>query len=244
MGRSKTMDTIAVLLEGTGRPGPSKGSTSHPPAEDDVVVAVEWSGISTGTERLLWSGRMPHFPGMGYPLVPGYELVGRVTRPGRCRAAGSASGSSSPARAASVRCAACSAVPPPGWSCPAPRWCRSATSLGESGVLLALAATAYHATARRRACSRSSSSAMACWAGCWRGWRSPPARRRPPSGKATPAAATAPRATGWWTPPSDDRRDYRAICDVSGDPELLDTLIARLAPGGEIVPGRLLRPSR
>ncbi|WP_431267711.1 hypothetical protein [Dankookia sp. P2] len=35
-------------------------------------------------------------------------------------------------------------------------------------------------------------------------------------------------------PASDDRRDYRAICDVSGDPKLLDTLIARLAPGGEI----------
>ncbi|MEL7430332.1 MAG: chlorophyll synthesis pathway protein BchC, partial [Pseudomonadota bacterium] len=37
-----------------------------------------FSGISTGTERLLWEGRMPEFPGMGYPLVPGYETVGRV----------------------------------------------------------------------------------------------------------------------------------------------------------------------
>ena len=46
--------------------------------EDDVVVDIEWSGISTGTERLLWTGRMPAFPGMGYPLVPGYESVGRV----------------------------------------------------------------------------------------------------------------------------------------------------------------------
>jgi 3-hydroxyethyl bacteriochlorophyllide a dehydrogenase len=27
---------------------------------------------------LLWTGRMPPFPGMGYPLVPGYESVGRV----------------------------------------------------------------------------------------------------------------------------------------------------------------------
>ena len=41
---------------------------------------VEWSGISTGTERLLWSGRMPPFPGLGYPLVPGVLLpVGIVT---------------------------------------------------------------------------------------------------------------------------------------------------------------------
>eukprot|EP01034_Spumella_vulgaris_P043823 gene43823-54456_t len=43
-------------------------------------VAVEFSGISTGTERMLWDGSMPPFPGMGYPLVPGYETVGRVVR--------------------------------------------------------------------------------------------------------------------------------------------------------------------
>ena len=48
------------------------------PADGDVVVATAWSGISTGTERLLWSGRMPPFPGMGYPLVPGYEAAGEV----------------------------------------------------------------------------------------------------------------------------------------------------------------------
>ena len=36
-------------------------------------------------------------------------------------------------------------------------------------------------------------------------------------------------------PADDARRDYRSICDVSGDASLLDTLIARLAPGGEIV---------
>jgi 3-hydroxyethyl bacteriochlorophyllide a dehydrogenase len=48
-----------------------------------VVVDIEWSGISTGTEKLLWSGRMPPFPGMGYPLVPGYESVGRVAQPAR-----------------------------------------------------------------------------------------------------------------------------------------------------------------
>ena len=50
--------------------------------EEDVVVDIEWSGISTGTERLLWTGRMPAFPGMGYPLVPGYESVGRVVQAG------------------------------------------------------------------------------------------------------------------------------------------------------------------
>jgi 3-hydroxyethyl bacteriochlorophyllide a dehydrogenase len=37
------------------------------------------------------------------------------------------------------------------------------------------------------------------------------------------------------TPEQDERRDYRCICDASGDPTILDSLIARLAPGGEIV---------
>ncbi len=49
---------------------------------NDLVVDISWSGISTGTEKLLWSGRMPSFPGMGYPLVPGYESVGRVVEAG------------------------------------------------------------------------------------------------------------------------------------------------------------------
>jgi 3-hydroxyethyl bacteriochlorophyllide a dehydrogenase len=37
------------------------------------------------------------------------------------------------------------------------------------------------------------------------------------------------------TPDQDPRRDYRTIIDVSGDATILDSLIARLAPGGEIV---------
>jgi 3-hydroxyethyl bacteriochlorophyllide a dehydrogenase len=36
-------------------------------------------------------------------------------------------------------------------------------------------------------------------------------------------------------PAANKRRDYRTIVDVSGDASLLDTLIAHLAPGGEIV---------
>jgi 3-hydroxyethyl bacteriochlorophyllide a dehydrogenase len=52
------------------------------PGADDVVVKSTWSGISAGTEKLLFEGRMPAFPGMGYPLVPGYETVGRVVSVG------------------------------------------------------------------------------------------------------------------------------------------------------------------
>ena len=78
---------------------------------DDVVVDIEYSGISTGTERLLWTGRMPAFPGMGYPLVPGYESVGRVVGCGRERqGADRRALSLCPVRPASRMRAACSAA--------------------------------------------------------------------------------------------------------------------------------------
>src|SRR5690349_9210930 len=73
--------TLAVVLEAPQRLGLNRLMLAQPDATD-VVVDVEWSGISTGTERLLWSGQMPSFPGMGYPLVPGYESVGRVVEAG------------------------------------------------------------------------------------------------------------------------------------------------------------------
>ena len=71
------MKTTAVVLEQPEHLLLSQLALSDP-GDQDVVVDIEWSGISTGTEKLLWSGRMPSFPGMGYPLVPGYESVGRV----------------------------------------------------------------------------------------------------------------------------------------------------------------------
>ena len=49
---------------------------------DEILVDIQYSGISTGTERLLYEGRMPDFPGMGYPLVPGYESIGTVEKSG------------------------------------------------------------------------------------------------------------------------------------------------------------------
>src|SRR5271156_3101689 len=70
------METIAVVLKEPEQVELNRLALTAP-TSDDVVVDVEWSGVSTGTERLLWSGRMPPFPGLGYPLVPGYESVGR-----------------------------------------------------------------------------------------------------------------------------------------------------------------------
>jgi 3-hydroxyethyl bacteriochlorophyllide a dehydrogenase len=75
------MNTTAVVFEEPGRLSLSHLELADA-GEDDIVVDVEWSGISTGTERLLYEGRMPTFPGMGYPLVPGYESVGRVVTAG------------------------------------------------------------------------------------------------------------------------------------------------------------------
>src|SRR5262245_59707455 len=144
------MNTVAVVLEKPERLALSRLVLSAP-GDEDVVVDVEWSGISTGTERLLWSGRMPSFPGMGYPLVPGYESVGRVAE------AGPQSGQRVGDRVfvPGARCygavrglfgGAASRVVVPG-----NRVTPFNEGLGEQGVLLALAATAYHAIELARA---------------------------------------------------------------------------------------------
>ncbi|MCX7304259.1 MAG: chlorophyll synthesis pathway protein BchC [Hyphomicrobiales bacterium] len=203
------------------------------PTAEDVVVDIEWSGISTGTEKLLWSGRMPTFPGMGYPLVPGYESIGRIVE------AGPSSGRKTGQR-----------VFVPGANCyqgarglfggassrvivAGRKSVPVAESLGERAILLALAATAHHAVS--------------------------PDKRETPElivghgvlGRliARIAVACGGKPTVWETngqrrsgtegyvaidPEEDTRRDYRRVCDVSGDPDILDRLIARLARGGEI----------
>jgi len=227
------MNTLAVVLE---RPQ-QLALTRLPlpePTDEDVVVDIEWSGISTGTERLLWSGRMPAFPGMGYPLVPGYESVGVV------RSAGRDSGARVGDRVfvPGAKCygdvrglfgGAASTVMLPG-----ARTLAFEGGFGELGVLLALAATAHHVSAAvdgrqpdliighgvlgrmvaRIAVAAGASPTV---------WETNAERR---------AGALGYEVLD---PALDTRRDYRSICDVSGDASLLDTLIGRLAPGGEIV---------
>ena len=204
------------------------------PGRDDVVVDVHFSGISTGTERLLWSGAMPPFPGMGYPLVPGYETVGSVVE------AGAGSGR----KAGDI-------VFVPGASCFGPvrglfggaaqrlvtggrRTVVIDPAMQETGVLMALAATAHHALkadgARMpdlivghgivgRLLTRL---AMALGGAPPTVWERQPTRR---------AGATGyPVIDG----DTDPRKDYYAVYDASGDVGLLDPLIGRLAKGGEI----------
>ncbi len=141
-----TLEALAVVLEQPEHLSLQRLALT-PPGEADVVVDIEWSGISTGTERLLWSGRMPDFPGMGYPLVPGYESVGRVVFAGP--EAGLAVGQR--VFVPGARCygevrglfgGAASRVVAPG-----SRLVPVDEALGEQAVLLALAATAYHAIA-------------------------------------------------------------------------------------------------
>ena len=227
------MNTLAVVLEKPEHLVLSRLELTGPTA-DDVVVDIDFSGISTGTEKLLWSGRMPSFPGMGYTLVPGYESVGRVVE------AGPNSG-----RAAS------DAVFVPGSNCfgevrglfggaarrlvvPGARALPIDNKLAEHGVLLALAATAYHATSGAgmqqpdlivghgvlgRMIAR-----LAVLAGAAPVvWETNAGRREGAQGYEVMDPAT------------DTRRNYKSICDVSGDASLLDTLISRLAPGGEVV---------
>lgn len=228
------METIAVILKRPEHIELDRLALTAP-TPDDVVVDVEWSGVSTGTERLLWSGRMPPFPGMGYPLVPGYESVGRVVE------AGSAT-DLHPGQRVFV----------PGAKCfgevrglfgasasrlvvPAKRVVPLDQNLGDRGILLALAATAYHAIAARGACPPD------CIVGHGVLGRllariSIALRNDPPTvWEKNPARAGGAVGYGVLDPEHDVRRDYNSIYDVSGDASLLDSLIGRIAPGGEIV---------
>ena len=231
---SSPLEALAIVLEAPERVVVNRLALTAP-TDDDVVVDVQWSGISTGTERLLWSGEMPAFPGMGYPLVPGYEAVGRITQCGRN--AGREIGTQ---------------VFVPGARCfgdvrglfggsaqrlvvAGNRTTVVAAKLGDSAVLLALAATAYHAVAAGgpdrpdlivghgvlgRLMARIT---LALGAPAPTVWERNSARHSGAAGYTV------------MQPDQDARRDYRAIYDASGDATLLEPLIGRLARGGEVV---------
>jgi 3-hydroxyethyl bacteriochlorophyllide a dehydrogenase len=230
------MDTLAVVLASPERLGLDRVELA-PPGAGDVLVAVEWSGISTGTERLLWSGRMPPFPGMGYPLVPGYETVGTIL------AAGSQAGRRPGERVfvPGARCfpklkalfggAAARLVVPGGRVVPVD----DTLDPPENAVLLALAATARHVLAGTAdpvlpelivghgVLGRLLARLVLLEGGVPVVWERDPRR------------AAGARGYRVLDPEADPRRDYRLIVDASGDAGILDRLIERLAPGGEIV---------
>jgi 3-hydroxyethyl bacteriochlorophyllide a dehydrogenase len=213
-------------------------------ADGDVEVEVSHSGISTGTERLLWDGSMPPFPGMGYPLVPGYETVGRVVRTqGDC---GHGNG----------RLAEGDWVFVPGsysfegvhnlfggagsrLIVPHDRAVRLARDLGADAVLFALAATAYHTVSCGGARDPASPPDLIVGHGVMGRLL---ARLTVAAGAPAPVVwETQPRRqTGGEgysviAPDDETRKDYRAIYDVSGDAAILHRVIPRLARGGEVV---------
>jgi 3-hydroxyethyl bacteriochlorophyllide a dehydrogenase len=226
------VDTQAVIL--TGPQSLSLGAVGlKAPVLGDVVVRVRYSGISTGTEKLFWQGTMPPFPGMGYPLVPGYESFGEVVE--TCGETGLSVGDQ---------------VFVPGANCfengvrglfggasgllvtPAARVAKLDAGYGDRGALLALAATAYHALANgalpdliigHGTLGRLLSRIAVAMGAAPVVWEIDATRR--------------PGATGYEVlePEDDQRRDYGVIFDASGASGLLDALVPRLAKGGEVV---------
>ena len=205
------------------------------PGPDDLVVDIAHSGISTGTEKLFWTGDMPPFPGMGYPLIPGYEASGEVVE------AGSNTGYNVGDH-----------VFVPGANCyngvfglfggatrrlvtGQERVTRIDRGLGAQGALLALAATARHAMAGLdkavpdlivghgvlgRLLARLTIAAGAPAPTVW---------------EIDPSRATGAHGYEVIHPDNDERRNYRSIYDASGNGGLLNDLVGRIAKGGEIV---------
>ncbi len=228
------METIAVVLKQPKLVEINRLALTAPTPED-VVVDVAWSGVSTGTERLLWSGRMPAFPGMGYPLVPGYESVGEVVE------AGSAT-DLRPGQMVFVPGAKCFGEVRGLFGASASRLVVAAKrvipiekSLGERGILLALAATAYHAIAapgaRSPECIVGHGVLGRLLARIAVALGNPP----PVVWEKNPIRTGGAMGYSVIDPAEDPRRDYKSIYDVSGDPTLLDSLISRIAAGGEVV---------
>jgi 3-hydroxyethyl bacteriochlorophyllide a dehydrogenase len=228
------MQTHAVLLNGP-RDLSVECLDLTDPSAGDLVVEIAHSGISTGTEKLFWSGQMPPFPGMGYPLVPGYEAAGEVVEAG-----------------VDTGYRVGDHVFVPGASCyrdafglfggaarrivtSADRVTRIDAALGAEGALLALAATARHAMAGLdkavpdlivghgvlgRLLARLTIAAGAPAPTVWE--------------------VNADRRTGAEgyqviSPEDDTRRDYGSVYDASGNGALLNELVTRIRKGGEIV---------
>ncbi len=207
-----------------------------PPDSGEVLVDVEWTGISTGTEKLLFHGLMPAFPGMGYPLVPGYETVGRVAACGD----GVELAPGDQVFVTGARCfgeirglfggAASRLVVEQDKLVPID------PGLNEDAILLALAATAHHAIHNQRELALPDLiighgvlgrliARLTVALGV----------RKPVVWETNPKRAMGGLDYDVIAPADDPRNDYRRILDASGDSKIVDLLVQRLAKNGEIV---------
>jgi 3-hydroxyethyl bacteriochlorophyllide a dehydrogenase len=225
------METLAVVVEEPERVA-LRSLTLTPPQADDVVVLIDFSGISMGTEKLMYNGSMPMFPGMGYPLVPGYEAVGTVVDAGENATAmvgktvfvpGSSKFEGARGlfggQAKTLITGAARVIPLP-------------AELHEKAVLMSLAATAQHAVAGGempdliighgvlgRLLAR-----IALAAGV-----------EPTVWEINDARMAGAEGYRVVRPETDERRDYRSVYDASGDHRVIDQTVMHMARGGEIV---------
>jgi bacteriochlorophyllide a dehydrogenase len=206
----------------------------------DVEVAVSFSGISTGTERLLWDGTMPPFPGLSYPLVPGYETVGTVAQMG-AEVTGLSLGDLVflPGSYAFQGVQNIFGGSGSRLVVPHERAVKLDAALGVKGVLLALAATAHHVFTVGREGLPLAYPDLIIGHGIMGRLL---ARMVVAAGKPAPVvwetqAVRQSGALGYGVihPDDDARKDYRCICDVSGDSGILNRVIPKMAPGGEVV---------
>ncbi len=228
------MFTEAVLLESPKALSLGDLPLTDPTA-DDLVVDIAFSGISTGTEKLFYTGEMPPFPGMGYPLVPGYEAAGEVVeaaprtgfKPGDhvfVPGAACFEGAHGLFGGAATRLVT-----------KADRVSRIDSTLGETGALLALAATARHALAGYRAELPDLIVGHGVLGRLLA--RLTLAAGGPPPTVWEVDALRMDGADGYTVlrPEDDPRRDYRSVYDASGNGAILNDLVGRIAKGGEIV---------
>lgn len=227
------MQTAAIVFE---KPGTL--AVRHLVLNDldssDVLVESHFSGISSGTEKMLYEGTMPSFPGMQYPLVPGYETVGTVIEAGAAsgRTVGDqvfVPGANCYTEAAGLFGASASLLVVPG-----ARTVRTQLDRPEEAALLALAATAHHAV-----CRSAHPASLVIGHGVLGRLI---ARIIIATGNPAPTvwetvAARRTGAEGYTTAASEEDRDQRhdTIIDASGNTTVLDTAIASLNRRGVLV---------
>ena len=206
----------------------------------DLEVTVAFSGISTGTERLLWEGTMPPFPGLSYPLVPGYETVGTIAKMG-AEVTGWTVGDSVflPGSYAFQGVQNIFGGSGERLVVPHERAVKLDPAWGAKGVLLALAATAHHVFTVGRDNLPLAYPDLIIGHGIMGRLL---ARMVVAAGKPAPVvwetqAVRQKGALGYEVihPDQDIRKDYRCICDVSGDASILNRVIPKMAAGGEVV---------
>ena len=225
------MHTVAVVLE---KPEclSLKALPLIPQGADDVIVNVAYSAISSGTERLLWQGKMPSFPGMGYPLVPGYETVGRVAQTSTDFAEGDmvfVPGANCYGEVRGLFGGASKTI-----ATPSQRLIKIDDRLGEEGTLLALAATAHHAIIigdvpdliiGHGIVGRLVARIAVALGGAPTVWETQDSRRDSNDGYTVV------------DPTTDMHKTYAHVCDASGDSAIINLILPHLAKQGVITLG-------